>query len=64
MSRPRPHDQRLTTAIRFDRDLHDELVAAAVERDVSVNWLVNKAVQQFLDKLIPVEEMVWTKEEP
>ena len=59
---PRRYDRRTTTAIRLPDDLHDRLVAAAAERDVSANFLVNKAVAQFLDRLIPIDEMRWTRD--
>lgn len=52
---------RIATAIRFRPDLHDALVAAAEEREVSVNWLVNRAVEDFLPRLIPAEEIQWTR---
>lgn len=58
LRRARP---RTSTAVRFPPELHERLQAAANERDVSINWVVNKAVEEFLDMLIPVEEMVWTR---
>lgn len=60
--RPKRHDARTSTAIRFKTETHARLLEAAEERDVSANFLVNKAVEQFLDRLIPVGEMRWTKE--
>lgn len=60
--RPREHADRTTTAIRFAPELHAELERAAIERDVSMNFLVNKAVAEFVKRLIPVDEMVWTRE--
>lgn len=51
---------RTATAIRFKPELHDALIAAADERDVSINWLVNKAVEDFLPRLIPADQMKWT----
>lgn len=59
--RPRKYPQRTSTAIRFVPEVHDRLVAAAEERDVSINWLVNRAVEQFLDRLIPVDEWEITR---
>jgi hypothetical protein len=38
------------------------LQEAAEEREVSMNFLVNRAVTEFLDRLIPVAEMRWTRE--
>ena len=47
--------------IRLKPDLHERLTAEAKARDVSVNFLVNKSVVFFLDHLIPVDEMEWTR---
>lgn len=53
----------LTSAgYRLPTDLHERLMAAAAERDVSANFLVVKAVDHFLDRLLPVEEMRWTRD--
>lgn len=49
---------RTSTAIRLREDLHEALTVAAVERDLSVNWLVNRAVADFLPRLVPVDELV------
>ena len=62
MGRPQEYPKRTATAIRFDPELHAELTQAAKDRDVSVNFLVNKAVADFLPRLIPVEEMQWTRD--
>jgi len=61
MGRPHTHDDRRATAIRFDPDVHARLVAAAKERQVSANLLVNRAVDEFLDALLPVDEIQWTR---
>ena len=53
--------QRTATAVRFPEELHDQLVRAADERDLSVNYLVVKAVEQFLPKLIPADELTLTR---
>ena len=50
-----------TTAIRFDPELLDDLHAAALERMVSVNWLVSRLCKEGLAKLIPVDELRLTK---
>ena len=55
--------QRSATAIRFPVEIHDALRKAADERDVSINWLVNKAVEDFLPRLIPADEIRWTRSE-
>ena len=52
MSRPRVYDEpRVATAIRLPTSLHDELQSAASARDVSVNFLVTRAVSTFLAQL-------------
>lgn len=63
MGRPRVHGDRVTTQIRFPVELHERLTAAATEREVSVNLLVNRAVDEFLERLIPVDEIQWTRED-
>lgn len=55
---------RRATAIRLKAELHERLEVAAEEREVSVNFLVNRAVAAFLDRLVPIEEMKWTRDEP
>jgi predicted DNA-binding protein len=52
---------RTTTAIRFPNELHDHLKQAADERGLSINYVVVKAVEEFLDRLIPVEEFRLTR---
>ena len=52
---------RTTTAIRFPDELHEQLRRAADERDLSINYLVVKAVQQFLPNLIPADELTLTR---
>jgi predicted transcriptional regulator len=51
----------MTTAVRFPKETHTRLTQAAEERDLSVNWMVNRAVEDFLDRLIPVEELRLTR---
>ena len=54
MSRPKVYDEpRVATAIRLPTSLHGELQTAATERDVSVNFLVTRAVTAFLAQLPP-----------
>lgn len=56
MSRPRVYDEpRVATAIRLPTSLHEELQSVASERDVSVNFLVTRAVSTFLAQLPPAE---------
>jgi hypothetical protein len=54
MSRPKVYDEpRVATAIRLPTSLHEELQTAATQRDVSVNFLVTRAVAAFLARLPP-----------
>jgi len=47
--------------IRFPQELSDRLRKASEDHSVAVNWLVNKAVREFLDSLLPPEEIKWTR---
>jgi hypothetical protein len=52
MARPRVYDEaRVSTAIRLPASLHGQLQRAAVARDVSVNALVTRAVEDLLERL-------------
>lgn len=62
MSRPREYDDRISTALRLPRDLHARLTEAADERDISANWLMTKAIADYLDRLLPADEIVWTQD--
>lgn len=53
---------RTSTAIRLTDELHERLRVAADERDLSMNWLVNRAVTYYLDRLIPVDELKITRD--
>ena len=61
MTALRKPKSRTATAIRFPDDLHEQLVRAAEERDLSVNYLVVKAVQDYLPRLIPADQFTLTK---
>lgn len=63
MSRPKTHKtKRTSTAIRFPDHIHQRLIEAAAEWELSVNWLVNRAVADFLDRLIPANELRLTRD--
>jgi predicted DNA-binding protein len=51
MGRPRKYDDRVTTAIRLPRDIHERLHELALERDVSVNYLLTRAATTLVDEL-------------
>src|SRR5690349_4482180 len=58
MARPKIHpDDRVTTAIRIPKDLHEQLRQAAEERQLSVNYLVVKALEDFVERLVPISEL-------
>ncbi len=62
MARPKVHkENRVTTAIRVPERLHSKLARAAEERDLSVNYLVVRAIEDFMDRLIPAEELKLTR---
>lgn len=49
--------ERTTTAVRFPDELHKRLRQAAAERDLSINFMVVRAVEDFLGRLLPPEEI-------
>ena len=57
-----PKPARTATAVRFPAELHERLQAAAVERDLSINYLVVRAVEEFLPRLIPADELRLTRD--
>lgn len=61
-NRPERKPRRTATAIRLDPDLHEWITQAAIERDLSINWLINLAVRELQDRLIPVDEIKWTRD--
>lgn len=49
MARPRLYDEpRIGLALRLPKTLRDELQRAADARDVSVNYLATKAIDEYL----------------
>lgn len=62
MARPKVHhEERVTTAFRIPKELHGRLQEAAAERDLSANFLAVKAIEEFLDNLVPAEELRLTR---
>ncbi len=52
MARPRIHsEERVVTAVRLPVPLRDELHRVAASRDVSVNYLINRACENLLEQL-------------
>jgi predicted HicB family RNase H-like nuclease len=60
-AQPSPRDGRTNTAIRFKPEVYAALAKAAEEREVSMNWIVNRAVVDYIDRLLPPEEVKWTR---
>lgn len=62
MARPKiHHEERVTTALRVPRGLHDRLKCAAEERQVGLNLLAVKALEDYLDRLIPLDHLQLTR---
>jgi predicted HicB family RNase H-like nuclease len=52
VARPRLYEEpRICTAVRLPESLHDELLRAAAARDVSMNFLVTRAIADYLRRL-------------
>jgi hypothetical protein len=51
-------DPRVHIHVYLQPELNDRLRAAAEERMVGVNLMITKAIENFLDHLIPVDKMV------
>ena len=58
MARPRTYGDRIVTAVRLPPAVHRRLKEAARQRDVSVNLLVNRAVDDYLERLPPIESVL------
>lgn len=62
MARPKIYEEtRVTTAIRIPESLHEKLTEAAKERELSVNYMVVRAVEEFIERLIPADELQLTQ---
>jgi len=60
--RPREFDNdRITKALRIPPSLDDRLKHAARERGISVNLLMNNALEDYLRRLVPVDEVLKTR---
>lgn len=61
MARPMEYeDTRVTKALRIPADLDQRLKTAARDRGVSVNVLVNAALNDYLERLLPVDQLLRT----
>ena len=52
-----PAQERVLLRIRVTPSLDEALTKAANERGVSVNWLVNNALDDFLSRLLPPDKI-------
>lgn len=43
--------KRISTAIRFDPQLHEALKETAAELQVGLNWLVNRLCEEGLERM-------------
>lgn len=56
MGRPKKfHDRRVTTAVRMPERLHRRLSETAEDRATSINHLMVKAAEHYLDRLPAIE---------
>jgi predicted transcriptional regulator len=55
------NDERCQVGLRLSPELKARLDAAADERDLSVNFLATRAIEDFLERLLPVEEVKWAR---
>lgn len=56
MARPRTYAEgRVATAVRLPASVHRRLHQAAIDRDVSANLLITRAITEFLDRLPAVD---------
>lgn len=56
MARPRTYaEDRVATAVRLPVSVHRRLHQAAMDRDVSANLLITRAVTDFLERLTSAE---------
>ena len=61
VGRPREFSEdRVTKALRIDRDLDERLKQAARERGVSVNVVATMALEDYLNRLLPLSELMKT----
>lgn len=52
---------RSATAIRFPADLHTRLQQASADHGLPINYLVTHAVREFLDHLLPPDQLRLTR---
>lgn len=63
MGRPRLYTEpRISTGLRLTESMHTEMANAAHDRDLPMNRLIEVALRDFLDRLIPVSELKLTRD--
>lgn len=63
MGRPREYNENtISTAIRLPISLHTRLTEAAAERQLTMNRLARYAIEDYLERLIPVTELKLTRD--
>ena len=58
--RPAEFGERVTKAVRLEPNLDARLKAEARIRNVSANLLINRAVADYLDRLVPLDDVLRT----
>lgn len=58
--RPKEFGERVTKAVRLEPELDRKLKDEAQARKVSANLLINAAVEDYLNRLVPVEAVLRT----
>jgi hypothetical protein len=53
-----PADELGQITVRLRKELRDQLIAAANERVIGVDFLVTKALEAYLPRLVPIRELV------
>lgn len=58
--RPQEFGDRITKAVRLEPALNQRLKDEARRRNVSANLLINAAVEDYLNRLVPLEDVLRT----
>lgn len=58
--RPPEFGDRITKAVRLDSALNERLKAEARQRNVSANLLINAAIEDYLERLLPIQDVLKT----
>lgn len=57
--RPKEYpEERVTTAVRIPKVLYKRAKHAALDRDVGVGLLINRALERYLENLPPVDKVL------